>query len=200
MHLMLDLETYGITPGCAIFSIGAALFEPRNSAPITAEFYCEISLQSCLDQGLFTEQTTLDWWQAKGEIPNGTIPITQASKDFLLWVSNAGQITKEPITEAWANSPSFDFVILKAVVSRIGLQWPLPFWMERDVRTLKALAFPNNNYSLDNSHNALEDCKNQVRMVQAGYKVLNLAYDDARPNPFKRDANVKSADRPNRPD
>lgn len=197
---MLDLETYGTTPGCAIFSIGAVLFDPRLSDRIAAEFYVEINKESELDIGLFTEQSTLNWWKTIGEIPNGTTPITEAVKSFLLWLSNAGQLTGHPITEAWANSPSFDYVLLKTIISKLELQWPLPFYMERDVRTLRAIAFPNGNYHLDNSHNALDDCKNQCVMVRAAYQVLNLTHNEASDNPFRRNTNVEPTDRPNRPD
>lgn len=173
MHLMTDLETYGTKPSCAVFSIGAKCFNPTKPTHNAPVFYTEISLQSCLDIGLKTEQSTLDWWKEKGGVPNGDTHIHNAIGNFLLWLSNLSILTNEKVTTIWANSPSFDYVILKYIIDHLGLQWPYPYYIERDVRTLKELAFPE-GYSLNNSHNALADCHNQIRLVQTAYHRLGL--------------------------
>ena len=175
-HLMIDLETGGTSPGCAIFSIGACVFDPMSQIPPTHTFYEEISHYSCMELGLKFERETMDWWKTqRTNPPNGTTHIKQAMEKFILWISNVPGKTNNLITLHWANSPSFDIVLLKYILNRYNLHWPFPFYTERDVRTLKAIAFPNNDYQLNNSHNALQDAINQATLVQHAYLALALS-------------------------
>lgn len=177
-HLMIDLETGGNSPGCAIFSIGACTFDPYTWNSPTQTFYQEISHSSCLALELDFDSSTMDWWkQQPVPIPHGTTPIQTAVKELLLWISNIPSLTGEKILCYWANSPSFDITILKYVINRSNRQWPLPYYGERCVRTLKAIAFPNGDYTLNNDHNALKDAINQAVLVQTAYHTLGLAHD-----------------------
>ena len=180
MHLMLDLETGGTRPGCAIFAIGACTFNPLTSEPPTETFYVEISHQSCMELGLRFEQETMHWW--KGQAPNGNTHIQTALESLLNWINNLPSKLNEHITAHWANSPSFDYTILKHVFDIYHYTWPLAFWQERDVRTLKAIAFPNNDYYLNNSHNALNDAINQSILVQHAYQTLGLTHETRNTN------------------
>lgn len=178
MHLMLDLETGGVTPGCAIFSIGCTLFSPYNQNPPTHTFYEEISHTSCVEAGLHFNPDTMNWWTTQKNIPNGNKPIKQVLSEFILWLSNAPGLCNEHITAQWANSPSFDLNIIKHAINKFNLSWPYPYWQELDVRTAKTLAFPNGNYKLGNTHNALDDAINQCRLVQLAYLTLGLSKNE----------------------
>lgn len=181
MHLMLDLETGGVSPGCAIFSIGACLFSPYNQELPVHTYYEEISHSSCMEIGLRFERSTMNWWTTQpGIIPNGVKPLRQVLEEFVLWLSNAPGLCKEQITAQWANSPSFDLTIIKYTIAQFNLNWPYPFWQEMDVRTTKALAFPNGDYKLNNAHNALQDAINQCQLVQNAYLTLGLS-NETRP-------------------
>lgn len=160
MDLMIDLETLGVNPGCSILSIGAVLFDPHSLEPPQRSFYIEICRQSCLDAGLTEEPNTLEWWATQGNMPVGTTPLKTALDSFFLWISN-----HQPITGLWANSPSFDFTILKAAC--LHRHYPLYYGLERDVRTVKALFFPK--LKLANDHNALSDATNQAKLIQLAY-------------------------------
>ena len=48
-NVMIDLETMGNTPGCAIISIGAVEFSEEG---LGAEFYCTIDLEDSVKCGL----------------------------------------------------------------------------------------------------------------------------------------------------
>jgi hypothetical protein len=180
---MIDLETGGTSPGCAVFSIGACAFNPQSQDIPTHTFYKEISHTSSMELGLRFERETMDWWNHQtSPIPNGTTHIKQVVVDFLQWINNTPSTIHEHITICWANSPSFDLVILKYIMELCRYQWPFPYYQERDVRTLKAIAFPDNRYKLNNSHNALEDAINQARLVQLAYLSLGLSHEN-RTNP-----------------
>src|ERR1700722_9462483 len=60
-HVMIDLETLGSTPGCAILSIGAVEFCPALDV-LGKELYVNIDLQSCFSYGLSAEGQTFYWW------------------------------------------------------------------------------------------------------------------------------------------
>lgn len=163
MDLMIDIETGGVQPNCAIFSIGALFFDPTSDR-LGDSFYEEISHESNKKLERQFEIATMNWWA--GKAPNGNAHIASVLNDLIRWI-----VSHKP-RYVWANSPSFDLVILKNVINKINLLWPLPYHAERDVRTIKALAWPDESYHLNNSHNALADCTNQARLVQAGYKIL----------------------------
>jgi hypothetical protein len=175
MHLMIDLETGGTTPGSAIFSIGACLFNPYTADKPVHTFYEEISHSSCMELGLKFQRDTMDWWAKQGTPPNGTTHIKQVLENFNLWLSNAPSKCNEHIIGQWANSPSFDLNLIKHVMDIYKIRWPYPYWQELDVRTLKAIAFPNGDYKLNNSHNALDDCINQAQLVQHAFITLGLS-------------------------
>lgn len=169
-HVMIDIETGGVEPGAAIFSIGACMFNPDTLDPPSLYFYTEISHKSCEAAGLLLNPDTMNWWsQQKNPPPDGKSTIQNALQQFTLWISNAPSQTGKKTLAYWANSPSFDVTILKHAMNLFNIKWPFPFYMERDVRTIKAVIFRDKNYILDNSHNALEDCRNQVLLVQHAY-------------------------------
>ena len=56
LHLMLDLETWGKEPGCAIRSIGAVAFDPYGDGP-HAMFYANV-----LDPYGTKDPETVQWW------------------------------------------------------------------------------------------------------------------------------------------
>lgn len=168
-HLMIDIETGGTNPGCAIFSIGACAFNPYTPGSIHSQFYIEISHSSNQELNLAFDPNTMDWWQEKA--PNGPTHIKDALQQLLIWISN------HPSTAHWANSPSFDYVILKTALGKLNKSWPLKYTQERDLRTLRALAFPSDPPHLNNSHNALQDAVRQALFVQLAYQRLNLTGD-----------------------
>lgn len=170
MQLMLDLETGGTSAGCAVFSIGAVVFDAYSENPPTKEFYVEISHASNMEIGLRFDRATMDWWKKIGTPPNGSTHILQAVTDFHSFIKSAG-----PLTTYWANSPSFDVSIINYIMRLYRMDWPLAHWLERDVRTLKSIAWPNNEYKLNNGHNALDDAKNQARLVQDAYYTIGLS-------------------------
>jgi len=182
MHLMIDLETGGTSPGCAIFSIGACAFSPQSADTPTVCFYEEISHESCMEIGLRFDRSTMNWWKQQGTPPNGDKHIKQVLEEFKLWISNVPVLTNEHVTGCWANSPSFDIVLLKHVFELYKFIWPIEYWREFDVRTLKSIAFPNGDYKLNNSHNALEDAKNQAAFVQNAFRTLGLSNNETRHN------------------
>ena len=166
MHLMLDLETLSTRHDAVIASIGACLFEPREDS-ILGTFHHAVALASQPSRHIAGD--TVAWWlqqssKAQQSILIDATPLTHVLNRFNRWVC------AQHITTIWANSPSFDVVILRHAFQELGLTWPFKFWQERDVRTAKDLAFPNGdapaNDATDIKHNALDDAVFQAHLIQ----------------------------------
>jgi hypothetical protein len=177
MHLMVDIETLGVRPGSSIIALGALLFDPHSTTAPERTFYLEFCRESCRSLGLHEEPETLAWWQQQSQpMPQGIFPITDGLNAFLLWISNAGC----HINGVWANSPSFDIVLINHALRLMGREWPLRYSLERDVRTIRNLILPG--VQLHNSHNALSDCYTQAALIQIAFKELQNAFTTRQPH------------------
>lgn len=68
-HCMIDLETMGTSPGCAIASIGAVIFDPErpHDGSTAPEFYAVVDLASCQSVGLTMDAGTVYWWLTQSQ-------------------------------------------------------------------------------------------------------------------------------------
>lgn len=153
--LMVDIETLATTPNAAIIAICAVPFNANIGNTDLQYFYEEINHDSL---ELFDHcENTITWWsQQTMPMPKGTTSIKTALKSLEEYLK------KQPYQTIWANSPSFDLVILKNAFSKFNLTWPIPYWAEQDVRTARHIAkLPK----ITNSHHAYKDCINQIQTV-----------------------------------
>ena len=164
--IMVDLETLGSVPGCAMLSIGAVVFDATQGA-LGDDFYCVVDRASCAEAGLHECGDTLAWWgkqsldardvidQARGPLAR---PLREALEDF-----NAFVLRQSRAARVWGNGADFDNAILSAAFRSVGMKPAWPFWQNRCYRTLKGL---HPGIKLDRigvHHNALDDAKVQAR-------------------------------------
>lgn len=173
--VMIDLETWGKTPGSAIRSIGAVAFDPLTGH-MGAEFYCNISTASCEDYGLTRDPDTVKWWSEQSEEAQAALlpdrlSLPAALIDFFRYWESVGG------TEFWAYGPNFDEVVLLAAYRAAGRTEPWTYRMPRCARTVLALANVAANRDVGVHHNALWDAKNQAVAVHEAYVKLGLAGD-----------------------
>lgn len=159
-HVMVDLETLGTTPGCAILSIGAVRFYPETGT-LGSEFYTTIELSSCLSFDLKIEADTFYWWikqsdQARKALGESPRFITDVLDSFRSWILSD--------TLLWSHGSSFDLAMLSAAYRATSLVKPWDFRNERDTRTLLAHAGMKMPKS-DNCHHALWDAKDQAKTI-----------------------------------
>lgn len=160
MNIMIDLETLGTKPNSAILSIGAVAFDKDG---IHDEFYVNIDLQSSIDFEYDIDSSTVYWWLSQDKEAGSVL-----SKDLLpvgsCMVNLSDFIKEHQPTEIWANSPSFDLVMLKNAFEKQGVEVNWKFWLERDFRTFLSLTGAERVYPTV-AHNALEDAKAQVQTL-----------------------------------
>jgi hypothetical protein len=171
--LMMDLETFGTRPGCVLRSIGAVMFTEEGD--LGDEFYANIDHQSCLDLGMFVDPATAAWWekqsqQAKDSLMQNQRPIREVMGDFRAWyLAQRG-------TALWAQGSSFDPPLVEEAFRLLGIPAPWKYWDTRDTRTVYDLAkFNTKSMPRDGLyHNALDDCKYQVRCVATAIKKIRM--------------------------
>lgn len=171
-HIMLDLETWGTKPGCALRSIGAVAFNLHSA--IGDEFYLNIEEASCLSLGLEKEISTVEWWakqspEAQAALLTSPHPLGAAVRAFHEWFrGQAGEFV-------WSHGGNFDEPIWNAAARVVGERVPWKFWNARCTRTAYALAkFDPRSLPREGTyHNALDDAKYQARCVQAAMRMLD---------------------------
>lgn len=164
MNLMIDLETLGTRPGCAILSIGVVEF---HEGGLGVEYYSVINRASCEDVGLTEDRSTIAWWDGQQdksvllEAGNAESPrIGDALADLKMWFEHL-PARKEDI-RVWGNGADFDLPILSEAFRRCGMGLPWMPYSGRCYRTLKNLNLDLKIERLGTHHNALDDAKSQA--------------------------------------
>ncbi|MBJ9599669.1 3'-5' exoribonuclease [Citrobacter werkmanii] len=174
-HLMVDMETMGNGPDAPIVSIGAVFFDP-STGNTGAEFYQVVSLESSMSFGMKPDASTIQWWLKQSSEARSAILVDEAMglreslellADFIAENAANGSHT----VQMWGNGCSFDNVILRRAYALTDTPFAVPFWNDRDVRTMVELGKSvgiNPRYDIPfegDIHNALSDARHQVKYV-----------------------------------
>lgn len=167
-HIMLDFETWGVTPRASLRSIGAVVFDPKTGI-LGDPFYANISRESCAAFGLVEDQSTIDWWdkqsaKAQEALEIDQMPLDEALKEFLAyWKASKGQYI-------WSHGANFDEVIMRNALTAVGMEAPWQFWDVRCCRTVLALGNRKPMREGGTHHNALDDAVAQAKAVAAALR------------------------------
>lgn len=197
IHIMLDLETWGKTPGSDIRSIGAVVFDPvAEYGAWTAvngaqTFYiaCDNPIVTVEDMPfwrtrrykLIREPETVKWWneqspeaQAAFENP---VDLKQALMSFVSWIVSVSVPERQDV-RLWANDPQFDVSILEAAYRAVGLPHPWHYRAPRSFRTVVEISGMSRDdmqqFNIGTAHNALDDAISQAKIICEAYKRLGL--------------------------
>ncbi|MDE9717649.1 exonuclease [Citrobacter cronae] len=181
-HLMVDMETMGNGPDAPIVSIGAVFFDP-STGNTGAEFYRVVSLESSMSFGMKPDASTIQWWLKQSSEARSAILVDEAMglrealellADFIAENAANGSHT----VQLWGNGCSFDNVILRRAYALTETPFSVPFWNDRDVRTMVELGKSvgiNPRFDIPfegDMHNALSDARHQVKYVSAIWQRL----------------------------
>lgn len=181
-HLMVDMETMGNSPDAPIVSIGAVFFEP-STGNTGAEFYQVVSLESSMSFGMKPDASTIQWWLKQSSEARSAILVDEAMglletlellADFIAENAANGSHT----VQLWGNGCSFDNVILRRAYALTDTPFAVPFWNDRDVRTMVELGKSvgiNPRFDIPfegDMHNALSDARHQVKYISAIWQRL----------------------------
>ncbi len=168
-NVMLDLETWGTRPGCAIRSIGAIMFDPHTDE-LGATFYANISNDSCSQAGLHVDPKSAEWWgkqnpKAQEMLLTDQLTLTEAGERFDAWWRKNGGIF------VWSHGADFDAPVWAAAMHAVGREVPWKYSNARCTRTVYDIV-GFNNYAVSRKgtyHNALDDARHQAICVQRAY-------------------------------
>ncbi len=176
IDLMIDIETLGTYNDSVILSISAVQFNLRTGKTGKA-FHADIRQDDCEKHGLRIDPNTVKWWQKQGKDaqervfnPRKTYGLKQTMEYLNRYIQENFNCN---YVQVWANSPSFDCVIIKEAMSKVGIKPIWRFWNERDVRTMvninpevKKIPFTGIK------HYGVDDCKHQIKMINEVYKSI----------------------------
>ena len=173
-HLMIDLETLGLTPGCVITQIGLVAFN-EDDDEITSE-QIRVSIDSCLRAGLTVDGSTIRWWfgqsaDARAEMANddglSLAPAIAAVHNFVNSYAQSAKI--------WAHGASFDPPILEAAAKAVDLGVPWHFRKIRDTRTLVDLSPRVEKPDPEIAHSAVHDAISQAIWTRSMLRAVRAA-------------------------
>lgn len=175
-HLMIDIETFGNKAGCVINSIAAVEFD-IDTGETGKEFYQKISMQTCLDLGMFVQESTIKWWlqqskEAQEDIFKDCKHIKEVLKNFKEFIDT---LTPSELN-VWGNSNRFDLGILAQAYYITGSkEIPWKYTLERDVRTLVSFKpdIKSTEEFIGIKHNPIDDCKHQIKYCSKIWNTLN---------------------------
>lgn len=197
IHCMLDLETWGTAPGCAVRSIGAVAFDPESS-DLGPTFYANISTQSCLDVGLLIDAETVKWWagqsdDARGALETGQAQLPKVAHWFAYWYEQNAAVA------VWSHGLTFDVPVWEAACRALSPRGRVPWGYRdgRDTRTLFSLVpdFRTDSIPFEGvQHDALADARHQARLVQRAHQLLRLPIESEREAYRICSANLRAKD------
>ena len=181
-HVMVDLETMGNNPEAPIIAIGAVFFDP-GTGKTGEDFYQIVSLESAMEFGAKPDAATIIWWmkqssEARAAITGGDAVSLMDAIDKLDEFIHTNSANGIKYVQLWGNGSSFDNVILRRAYEQVGADLSVPFWNDRDVRTIVELGKVvgiNPRYQIPfegDLHNALADAHHQVKYVSAIWQRL----------------------------
>lgn len=159
--VMIDIETLSVAPNATILTIGAQGFDPFSDKFTKDTYYERISLES--QDGRDVDDSTVEWWGKQSEAAQeeafgeeGRVDLKEALEKLTKIVWQAERI--------WANGSTFDMTILENAYKTNGLNMPWKYWQVMDARTVYKMT--SRRGQTGNTHNALEDCVNQIDLLQ----------------------------------
>lgn len=174
---MIDIETMAQGPNAAILSIAGVRFD-LETGQTGAWMHEPVSLASSQEYGLEIDASTVLFWldQSKEAQRGWRVEHPKLLPSALNVLTHLVNV-EGGTSWVWANSPSFDCVILANAYKVTKQQKPWSFRAERDVRTLiqlgrdvgfDAKAAPRTGVA----HDALADCHEQIAQCHRAWQHL----------------------------
>jgi len=172
-HVMIELQTMGTVPGCAIVAIGAVLFDPRyNVVETDRVFYTELDYNA--QDGLLIDNDSREWWSKRPNseklVLNGIDDLDDQLFDFSRWLPFGDY-------KVWSNTTTFQISILEYCYRYYKMEVPWRYWNIMDGRTLLDMynykkGSLNNSITNESSSNALDNAVNKALKINEMYSYV----------------------------
>ena len=167
--LMIDLETLDVNPTSTILTIGAQGFDPFSTKLTDVTYYKRLTIDS--QEKRTINESTVEWWgKQSADAQDEALGDGADRIDAKTALTELGKIAWKH-SRIWANGITFDIGILEDAMKEYEITCPWKYWQVMDARTIYKVTGAK---PLGNSHNALEDCINQIDTLQASLKKLGI--------------------------
>lgn len=172
----IDMETLSTEHNAALLSIGAVIQDFGTGQQVDT-FYANITPESSIAAGLDVSESTKAWWAKQGQAAQDVLsvdqrPLRDVLVDFAKWLAGHG------VQYAIGNGPRADNQWLESACKAVGMQSPIKYWGDLDMRTLTFIG--THILGLDHwhntfkgvKHNALHDAINEAEFCNAVFQKL----------------------------
>lgn len=191
IDVMVDIETLGTKTDSTVFQVSAIAFDL-----VTGEHYPNyFNLIADIEKNktLNVDGSTLKWWlNTDKELLTRILNAgSYSSKDILIsfhsWLSSLPYKVNKTLENdnlyLWGNGILFDNKMIQHQFQSIGLEYPIYYKNDRDVRTILEIASLKTGLTekeikdkfQDESlvkHNAIDDVKAQIKLVVGCYDLI----------------------------
>jgi len=185
INVMTDIETLGVDSNSTIIQIAAIAFDIETGEHISK--FNQIANIAINERPLQIEGSTLQWWVKTDKelfaklLTSGECSSEQMLRNFQNWLWNLSEDPKK--LYLWGNGILFDNKIIQHQMTELNLAYPIPYYNDRDVRTILDLAASKAGVSefdlkvrfRDDSlvkHDAFDDTVQQINLVVNCHKIL----------------------------
>lgn len=177
-HVMLDIETLGTDSKSLVLSISAVEFTLGGETGRKFEMALPV-LEQLLHHEVVVDMSTICWWKTQNEEAKREIKrlkpaktVVQALIAFNMFLEQFGKNVS-----IWGNGATFDNTIVRNLYKSFNVDFIVPFWCDKDVRTIVSLI----DYETVNKragkfngikHRGIDDCLHQVKLVAEGLKFI----------------------------
>jgi hypothetical protein len=191
IDVMIDAETIGLCDNTVITQLAAVAFILEDETVLLDTFDECIGVRSCIESGLKIDGPTVEWWfkQPVNTFNNVLLKAIQSDvtlasvlNKFSSWIRELktvyGLLDYKTSINIWGNGALADNKWLRQAYKVCNIDVPWHFTEDRDVRTLVELGSRFVDYEYKKVvfegtvHNALDDCKHQIKYCCEIYKKI----------------------------
>ena len=170
---MLDLETLSTKQNAVVLTLGAVKFNPFNLQEPSEELYLRIDADQQISLGRDVSESTVEWWMKQSEEvqeeamgPENRISVVDACQQLNRFLVGVDKV--------WCQGPHFDITILETLFRDVEMSTNWQYYQVMDSRTIFSLFGDLRDKNRSSAHNAVEDCKEQVRALQKLNRQLGI--------------------------
>lgn len=191
IDIMTDIETLGNKSDSTIIQLSAVPFNISTGEVFSEDIFSMTADISLNEERVNVTGSTIKWWLDTNtdlfkELLNlGSLSSEDVLREFHEWVVKMKSIVGENHVYLWGNGILFDNKMIQHQMENLGLDYPIFYRNDRDVRTIvenattkldveerefkKSIQEKMDSFT---AHNALDDCMFQVELVSICWKEL----------------------------
>lgn len=155
------------------------MFDPHGEG-IGAEFYMNVSDESCAMAGFLKDDSTVAWWEKQSQAAQDAL-LVDPQVIYVVVQQMHAWFRKQRGIFVWSQGSNFDEPLWSHIARRLGQSVPWKFYDVRDTRTAYDISGfnPRSIKRGGNHHNALDDARHQALCVQRSYAKINRERESA---------------------